>query len=365
MLEEEVRRLAAALGGEEDKEEEGSGREAVRRWRRCVCVVLAVRRWRALTKQTTVLFRVERGGGEPAVGVCGGSPTATQKGRDVLSTDKDGDGGGREGVCARWLRSKCLSSTILSSVADLQGALTHTGSSPADVMSASRSALSRLLDHLLDQSDATSCCGSDEETLSGRLRLGLNKVTPPRPNMKTLVSTLQQHFLLFSQRLHSAEVERRSLRLEVTNLKRGLRREREDTCRTHRRRGAELPASGATMSTRARAAGDHGRDPTLVMCSGYDQDCDSGDDEDTTGLGGGSYVNGYRTKAVARCVVLTRPGPQSWLTSSPALEAPRGYRAGSRTAYESVNSCRDAADAASAGRKPKITPHLRQQEDMW
>ncbi|XP_051250965.1 coiled-coil domain-containing protein 171 isoform X2 [Dicentrarchus labrax] len=231
MLEEEVRRLAAALGGEEDKEEEGRGREAVRRWRRSVCVVLAVRRWRALTKQTTVLFRVERGGGEPAVGVCGGSPTATQKGHDVLSTDKD-DGGGPDGVCARWLRSKCLSSIILSSVVDLQGALTHTGSSPADVMSASRSALSRLLDHLLDQSDATSRCGLNEDTLSSRLRLGLNKVTPPRPNTKTLVSTLQQHFLLFSQRLHSAEVERRSLRLEVTNLKRGLRREREDTCRT-------------------------------------------------------------------------------------------------------------------------------------
>lgn len=45
-----------------------------------------------------------------------------------------------------------------------------------------------------------------------------------------LVSTLQQHFLLFSQRLHSAEVERRGLRLEVATLKKGLRQEREDTC---------------------------------------------------------------------------------------------------------------------------------------
>ncbi|XP_078020537.1 uncharacterized protein ccdc171 [Epinephelus lanceolatus] len=148
--------------------------------------------------------------------------------------DKGADDGdeGRDGVCARWLRSKSLSSIILSSMADLQGALTHTGSTPLDVMSAARSALSRLLDHLLDQSEAASSvspCRVDEDTLSGRLRLGLSRLTPLQRDMKALVSTLQQHFLLFSQRLHSAEVERRSLRLEVANLKRGLRHEREET----------------------------------------------------------------------------------------------------------------------------------------
>ncbi|XP_044040414.1 coiled-coil domain-containing protein 171-like [Siniperca chuatsi] len=233
-LEEEVRTLAGALGGEEEEEERR--RRAVRRWRRSVCVVLAVRRWRALAGQTTVLFRLEGGGGGPAVGVCGESATATRKGRDVASTDKDDDDDeGREGAFARWLRSKRLSSAILSSMADLQRALAHTGSSPADVMSAARSGLSRLLVHLLDQSDAASGPsprGVDEDTLCGRLRLGLSRLTPPQPDMKALVSALQQHFLLFSQRLHSAEVERRSLRLEVANLKRGLRQEREETCRT-------------------------------------------------------------------------------------------------------------------------------------
>ncbi|XP_076580925.1 coiled-coil domain-containing protein 171 isoform X2 [Chaetodon auriga] len=223
-LEEEVRRLAGALGGEED-EEEARGerrRRAVRRWKRSVCAVLAARRWRVLAKRTTVLFRVERGGGGTAVCVCRGSNTATRRGQKGLSTDEDDDEG-REGVCARWLRSKRLSSTVLSSMADLQGVLTGTGSSPPDVMSASRSALSRLLDHILDQSD-TARCRLDEDTLS--------RPTPPQPDMKALVSTLQQHFLLFSQRLHSAEVERRSLRLEVSNLKRGLRQERQESCRT-------------------------------------------------------------------------------------------------------------------------------------
>uniref|UniRef100_A0A3Q3LK77 Coiled-coil domain containing 171 n=2 Tax=Mastacembelus armatus TaxID=205130 RepID=A0A3Q3LK77_9TELE len=225
VLQQEVRRLADALGGDGDQEEEGRRRRrAVRRWRRSVCVVLAARRWWVLGKKTTVLFRLERGGGRPALCVCGESATATQKGQDVLSRD------GRERMCARWLRSKGFSSTVLSSMVDLQGALTRTGSSPPDVMSAARSGLSRLLDKLLDQSDAASC-RVDGDTLSARLRLGLNRMKPPQPNMKTLVVTLQQHFLLFSQRLHSTEVERRSLRLEVANLKRGLRQEREDTCK--------------------------------------------------------------------------------------------------------------------------------------
>uniref|UniRef100_A0A4W6ERL4 Coiled-coil domain containing 171 n=2 Tax=Lates calcarifer TaxID=8187 RepID=A0A4W6ERL4_LATCA len=173
-LEEEVRRLADALGGEEEEEERRRSR-AVRRWRRCVGVVLAVRRWRALAKNTTVLFWVERGGGGLAVSVCGESATATQKGQDSRADEDDG-----EGVCSRWLCSKSLSSTIMSSMADLQGALTHTGSSPSDVKSAARSALSRLLDHLLHQSDAASS-RVDEDSL--------HRPTPPQPNTKALVST--------------------------------------------------------------------------------------------------------------------------------------------------------------------------------
>ncbi|XP_060887087.1 coiled-coil domain-containing protein 171-like isoform X2 [Labrus mixtus] len=225
-LEEEVRWLAGALGGEEDAEEKKKRRRrrAVGRWRRSVCVVLAVRRWCQLANQTTLLFRVERGGGA-AVVVCGGTTTATQESPGEPITDRDG---GREAECARWLHSKTLSSIILSSMSDLQGALTHTGSSPLAVMSAARSALSRLLDHLLDQSDLRPPGRVDEDAL----KIDLDKRTSPQTNTKGLVSALQQHFLLFSQRLHSAEVERRSLRLEVVNLKRGLKREREGACET-------------------------------------------------------------------------------------------------------------------------------------
>ncbi|XP_037541976.1 coiled-coil domain-containing protein 171 [Nematolebias whitei] len=217
LLEEEVRRLAEAFRGEE--EEEGRGRRALRRWRRSVCAVLAMRRWCSLSRRTTVLFHVDRGGGR--ICVCGDSSTATQKGQADPQTDE-----AAEGVCARWLRSERLSSIILSSMCDLQGALANTGSS-SPVISAAQSGLSRLLDHLLDQSAYSISSDSAEEDF-------LRRLTPRQLDSKTLVSALQQHFLLFSQRLHSAEVERRSLRLEVANLQRALRREKDQTVPSER-----------------------------------------------------------------------------------------------------------------------------------
>ncbi|XP_054863442.1 coiled-coil domain-containing protein 171-like isoform X1 [Amphiprion ocellaris] len=209
LLEEEVRRLGDALGAQEEEQEDGGRRSRpLRRWRRTVWVVMAVRRWRQLAANTTLLFQVETGG--RTVCVCGGS--ATLEGQNLSDQDE-----GPAAVCYRLLRSERLSSIILSSMSDLQEALSHSGSAPPHLMSAARSALSRLLDQLLDQS------ADGMET--DRLR------PTPRPDVKALVSNLQQHFLLFSQRLHSAEVERRSLRVELANQKRGQRRE-EDSRRT-------------------------------------------------------------------------------------------------------------------------------------
>lgn len=153
-LEEEVRRLAAALGDEE--EEAGGGRRrAVRWWRRSVWAVLAVRKWRLLGRQTTVLFQVEVRGTGPAIGVCGGVATVACEDENRGSSGQfssSGEGGlheghsyqsasshvyklrfvipgeGRPDVCTRWLCSKRLSCDILSSMTSLQGALSHSGS---------------------------------------------------------------------------------------------------------------------------------------------------------------------------------------------------------------------------------------------
>ncbi|KAM4565395.1 coiled-coil domain-containing protein 171 [Fundulus diaphanus] len=213
LLEQEVRRLADALGGQEEEEAEERRRRTRRRWRRGVCAVLALQRWTALSRKTAALFQLERSGGSVAVCACGDPTTASLK---------DENGEGAEGVCARWLRSKSLPSVVLSSMVDLQGALANTASSPPDVISAARSGLSRLLDHLLDQSARSVPRGSAEQTL----------IQDRQTSLKALVSALQQHFLDFSQRLHSAEVERRSLRLEVANLKKGLQQERAELNRT-------------------------------------------------------------------------------------------------------------------------------------
>nr|XP_005755296.1 PREDICTED: coiled-coil domain-containing protein 171 [Pundamilia nyererei] len=214
-LEEEVRRLVDALEGEKDQEKEEEKkrertRRATKRWRRTVCAVLAVRRWCSLARNTTVLLRLERGGGAPAVCVCGGADTATQKARDTPDkklTD------GREGLCARLFGSKRLSSTILTSMSDLQGAL---GDSVACA------GLSRLLDLLLDQSESSlSSCGVKEETLSSRMRLGLSSLTSLQVWCRSSSS--------ISWSSASGCIRQRwrggGLRLEAANLRKGLRKE--------------------------------------------------------------------------------------------------------------------------------------------
>ncbi|XP_061768947.1 coiled-coil domain-containing protein 171-like isoform X2 [Nerophis ophidion] len=210
-LEQELRRLAGALGGDED-ERGGHGRRARRRWRKYACVLSALRRLRAFAKRSTVLFRVERGSGRPAVYVA----TATLMGQDgsnYVGCD------GRDAACVRWLRSKSLSSAILSCMADLQRALAST---PPGVTSAARSGLSRLLDQLITPPE------SGPEILD---QIKLTRHSQPLSSLKILVSGLQQHFLLFSQRLHSAEVERRSLRLEMAQLRKA-EQQQGPTCRT-------------------------------------------------------------------------------------------------------------------------------------
>ncbi|KAK7910066.1 hypothetical protein WMY93_014750 [Mugilogobius chulae] len=90
-------------------------------------------------------------------------------------------------------------------------------SSSQSVLSAAQSGMSLLLGNLLDQSDAatvTHNCPLRRPTL--------------QPHMKELVSSLQQHFLDFSQRLHSTEVERRSLRQELNNLKRAMKKREQE-----------------------------------------------------------------------------------------------------------------------------------------
>ncbi|KAJ3585610.1 hypothetical protein NHX12_014329 [Muraenolepis orangiensis] len=96
----------------------------------------------------------------------------------------------------------------------------------ASLESAAHSSLSRLLGALLHQSDevghvtAFEGCEADTKGLSlaSRLGCGLARLqASPQQSSRGVVERLQQYFLVFSQRLHSTEVERRALRLEVAN----------------------------------------------------------------------------------------------------------------------------------------------------
>ncbi|XP_077355529.1 uncharacterized protein ccdc171 [Festucalex cinctus] len=200
-LEEELRRLAGALAGD-GVERAPAGSRARARWKKYVCAVSALRWWRAVGGRSTELFRLEtRSAAGPVVCVV----TATLMGEDV---DED-----RDALCARWLHSKRLSAAILACMADLHRPTTH-------MRLAARSGLARLLDQI----------GSQSESAPEILCEMIPRHLPPS-DVKTLVSPLQRHFLLLSQRLHSAEVERRSLRLQVAHL-RGMENGGEDTCRT-------------------------------------------------------------------------------------------------------------------------------------
>ncbi|KAJ8008572.1 hypothetical protein DPEC_G00106280 [Dallia pectoralis] len=217
-LERGVRTLVHAL---EEGEREGGG--VLRRmWRRCVVCVMAVNRLCALGRRSRLLFRMRcRGYASLGVRVPVWPPpmekdsTVTSEGEE--ETDEEGLGGGR--ACVRWLRSKDLCSFIVSSMAELQDVLSHRAPSSKAVLFAAQNSLSGLLEGLLTPPDPPSPSPGTPGSLVTRLGQGLNPLTDKQMSCKCLVESMQQHFLVFTQRLHSAEVERRSLRLQLANLK--------------------------------------------------------------------------------------------------------------------------------------------------
>ncbi|KAG7252100.1 hypothetical protein CRUP_005447, partial [Coryphaenoides rupestris] len=160
---EEAWQLASALGGEEEEEKEEQGRgRGLRRWRVCTCAILALNRMVA---------------------------------------------------CAA--AAACVNHQLVDTMIDKATPPSPSlGPSHQELESAAHCSVSRLLEALLHQSEEVGhVTGTNQPSLASRLGRGLARLhASPQQSGR-------RHFLLFSQRLHSAEVERRALRLEVANQK--------------------------------------------------------------------------------------------------------------------------------------------------
>ncbi|XP_076218250.1 coiled-coil domain-containing protein 171 isoform X4 [Aptenodytes patagonicus] len=136
-----------------------------------------------------------------------------------------------------WFTSSNLLAAIISSVTELQDVVNKTDTKPwlsgHLLVSAARNSFSKLMDKLnvimesvpLDSSRSITYL--EKDSLVQRLAHGLHKINTQAleaglcdrlPIMKSIAS-LQKQIFEFTQRLHTAEVERRSLRLKLAEFK--------------------------------------------------------------------------------------------------------------------------------------------------
>ncbi|XP_048035174.1 coiled-coil domain-containing protein 171 [Megalobrama amblycephala] len=197
-LKTEVSKLLHALG-------EG-GVKGHARFRRCAIAVLAAGRLRTLGRSSAVMFRVAVGSG-PQVCVS----------EVKLREEEEEENGSR---VMKTLRSTALLRLAHTCMEEVQGEMSRTDA--AGVMSAAQSGCRKLLERLLSDVDSQCCGHYGKDSLARRLRDGLHAQHTKHSfcNSKMMMASLQKHILEFTQRLHSAEVERRNLRLELSHIKR-------------------------------------------------------------------------------------------------------------------------------------------------
>ncbi|XP_058266719.1 coiled-coil domain-containing protein 171-like isoform X1 [Hemibagrus wyckioides] len=204
-LKQELRALLYALS---DPGVKGQSRltGSVWKFRVHVVAVMAALRLRNLCRNTHILFRV-------GAGVC----VSKLRLSNTHTEEEESE------TVMKMLTSSQLCVILHTCMQEVQTELQRTEHS-AGVLAAARSSFSKLVEKLLPKSE--SGCYGDMGSLAQQLGQGLNSLRKThhlalRHNAnKVMFSALQQHFLEFTQRLHSAEVERRDLRIELSRLKR-------------------------------------------------------------------------------------------------------------------------------------------------
>nr|XP_009677131.1 PREDICTED: coiled-coil domain-containing protein 171 isoform X3 [Struthio camelus australis] len=235
LVNQEIRTLVHALSDIEEKKQDEAKikqrkfRNLTRIFRKGVIAVLAANRLKVLGQSCSALFSWVDG---------------FKEGVGILVCVGDSKGHKKEQIhCVEalsWFTSSDLLAAVISSVAELHDVVSKTDPnswlSGHLLVSSARNSFSKLMEKLnvimdtvpLDSSRSISYV--EKDSLVQRLARGLHKINAQAlkaglcdrlPIMKSIAS-LQKHIFEFTQRLHTAEVERRSLRLELAEFKRNL-----------------------------------------------------------------------------------------------------------------------------------------------
>ncbi|XP_035751485.1 coiled-coil domain-containing protein 171 isoform X5 [Egretta garzetta] len=234
----EIRTLVHALSDvEENNQDEAKLKKRkfkglIHVFRRGVIAVLAANRLKVLAKSSSSLFSwVDDFKEGIGVLVCIGD----SKGKRNLSSHEDEQIHCVEALS--WFTSSNLLAAIVSSVTELQDVVNKTDAKPwlsgHSLVSVARNSFSKLMDKLnvimetvpLDSSRSITYL--EEDSLVQRLAHGLHKINTQAleaglcdrlPIMK-ITASLQKQIFEFIQRLHTAEVERCSLRLKLSEFR--------------------------------------------------------------------------------------------------------------------------------------------------
>ncbi|XP_030889907.1 coiled-coil domain-containing protein 171 [Leptonychotes weddellii] len=237
----EVRTLAQALSSvDEKKQEEAKMKKKpfkglIRVFRKGVIAILAANRLKILGQSCASLFTWMESFKE-GIGmlVCTGEP------KDKHKFPKHQKEQLRCLQALSWLTSSDLLAAIITSMAELQEVISKTDPNSRIcghlLIGAAKNSFAKLMDKVslamesIPLHSSRSITYIEKDSLVQRLARGLHKVNTLalkyglRGHVPILKSTasLQKQIFGFTQRLHAAEVERRSLRLEVTEFKRNV-----------------------------------------------------------------------------------------------------------------------------------------------
>ncbi|XP_053226233.1 coiled-coil domain-containing protein 171 isoform X2 [Podarcis raffonei] len=248
VFKQEIRTLANVLSeAEERKPSDGQakkqkhGGSMIHLFRKGVIAVLAAKRLQLLGQSCSSLFSwVDSFREGIGILVCAGDS------KDVQNLSKQQKEHVRSLQALNWLTSPSLLAAVLSSMVELQEVVNKTDLnswlSGHLLISAARNSFSKLMDKLFIMMEFAVADGRqsityiEKDTLVQRLARGLHKINAQalkagindRAPATKSIAFLQRQIFEFTQRLHTAEVERRSLRLELTEFKRNLNEMRNE-----------------------------------------------------------------------------------------------------------------------------------------